>query len=140
MTSEHFNFYLFSFHHKGGDTKWQTTLRCAECVAQCHELIEKRGSCTINISDYSDMYTDEVRVILIRCATLQEREDRLKMCTVMIETLIYQAIFGFTPTFAWRCAKTPEATVENTPQCLRIERRERNCFYDVFAWTNYGKF
>lgn len=140
MNNDSYNFYLFSFNHTGGDTKWQTTLRCAELIAENHQWLQSIESCVLHVKDKSNMYNDDVRVMLIRCKTPMEREISLHMCIIMIETMKEFSPFGYVPTFAWRCAKTAEATVYNVPQCLRLSGiEERNQFQSIISWIKKSK-
>jgi hypothetical protein len=139
MTSENYNFYLFAFNHKGGDTKWQTTLCCAELIAENHQWLQSIESCVLHLEDTSNVYNDEVRVKLIRCKTPMEREIHLHMCIIMIETMKQFSPFNYIPTFAWRCAKTSEATVYNFPQCLCLSGEEKKHFHSVFSWIKNFK-
>lgn len=123
MTTEHYNFYVFSYHHNGSpNTKWQTTLSCAEKISEFYHTIHLFDSCTINMSHIPDLTNEDVHVYLIRCVTPEEREHRLKLCTLIIELFNQISFPNPIPTFAWRCARTPEVNLSNFPQCFRTSK------------------
>lgn len=141
MNTDHYNFFIFAFFHNGNpETKWQTTLHCAETIYKHKDFIRLFESKSIHVTKLPDMISQEVPVYLIRCATPEEREDRLRICTIIIELLKQISFHNPVPTFAWRCARSPEVSISNFPQCFRTTKEVDLFLHPLINFTLQFKF